>query len=838
MDQGDPPRKRRPAGSAGGLFERLRQSRGGGPGLVDRLPGMAYQCRYDRWWTMEFVSHGAFELTGYDPDELVGNRVVSYEDLIESDDRARVRDEVERAVGRGEVFEVEYRIRLRDGKVRWVRERGAPVLTEGGELLALEGFVMDIHRRKLAEAATVETEQRFHTLVEGAPDPIFIQTERRFTYLNREGVRLFGADQADDLLGESIFDRFHPQDHDQIRERIARLNEDRESVGLIEETIVALDGREVPVEVSAVPVTLWGKDGAMVFLRDISERKAREEQLVRLNRTYRMLSSSNRAVLHATTEEGILEAVGRIAVETGGYPFVVIAIDDGEGELTWTARRGEGGAADERSTAWSVRSEAWSELVGPVMRDRRTRVVDDLTTYRDAALSEDAGPGRPLRSAALLPLSTGDRTLGAMILPFQESAHFDDDEIDVLEEVAGDLAFGIAVQRDRLHRRELEEKLHRSERLQAIGQLAGGIAHDFNNSLTVISSLVELLLAGSAVAGEEARQDLEEIRAAAERSAHLTRQLLAFSRRQSMEPAVVDLSHETREMASLLGRLLGERVELIFELEPDLQPVLIDPGQAEQIVMNLAVNARDAMPEGGVLRIGTENVDLSPQRAGELDGVEPGPHVLLTIRDTGRGMPAEMLQQIFDPFFTTKEDGTGLGLATVYGTVRQSGGCVEVESAVGEGTSFRILLPVCDAEIGEWRSERSKTPSGVAPARILLVEDDPAVRRVARRILERGGHAVMEAGTGRAALALLDSEGDAIDLLLTDVGLPDLRGPELVQRVRARRPEMPVVFSSGYLEGEGSAAEQIGSDQVFLPKPFDARSLIATVEDVLRRVQE
>ncbi len=404
--------------------------------------------------------------------------------------------------------------------------------------------------------------------------------------------------------------------------------------------------------------------------------------------------------------------------------------------------------------------------------------------------------------------------------------------------VGGEILGAIVLHQDITQRRAAAEALRRSEdqlqharKMEAVGQLAGGIAHDYNNLLTGILSYSDLILA-ELRQGDPIRADIEQIRQIGQRAAALTRQFLAFSRRQVLQPAVLSLNATVADLNTMLRRLLGADVSLEINLDPGLWHVMADPGQLEQVLVNLVVNARDAMPRGGRVTIATANWELEAGTAPRANGVRPGEYVTLTVGDTGVGMDVPTQARIFEPFFTTKElgKGTGLGLSTVYGIVDQSGGHVTVESAPGQGATFTIFLP------------RHAGPDSAAPARdrrglpggnetLLLVEDEAAVRTSARRLLERHGYTVLEARHGGDALRLAEESGRTVDLVLTDLVMPEMGGRELAERLRAHQPGLKVLFMSGYTEKALTPDGIMPPHTGLVEKPF-------TVEQLMRRLRE
>ena len=382
--------------------------------------------------------------------------------------------------------------------------------------------------------------------------------------------------------------------------------------------------------------------------------------------------------------------------------------------------------------------------------------------------------------------------------------------------------------------RESEERLLLSQKLEAVGQLAGGIAHDFNNLLTAILGYCQLSLR-HLQERDPLRRNIEEIRKAGERAASLTRQLLAFSRKQVMQPLVFDLNSVIGDLEKMLRRLIGEDIELKTRLRPDLGNVKADPGQIEQVILNLVVNSRDAMPSGGKLTIETANCYLDEAYALQHIAVVPGAYIMLAVSDTGVGMEEETRKHIFEPFFTTKEQGkgTGLGLATVYGIVKQSGGNIWVYSEVDKGSTFKIYLPRVDEEAEEYKRSDAVADSPKGTETILLVEDDEMVRRLAREVLQTNGYQVLELDTGElAAMVCREHEGQ-VHLLLTDVVMPAISGPELANQLQSSYPDMRVLYMSGYTDDAIVRHGVLEPGTNFIEKPFTPEALARKVREVL-----
>ena len=399
---------------------------------------------------------------------------------------------------------------------------------------------------------------------------------------------------------------------------------------------------------------------------------------------------------------------------------------------------------------------------------------------------------------------------------------------------AGQVVGAVVSFQDITARKSLEEQFRQAQKMDAFGQLAGGVAHDFNNLLTVINGYSELLL-GSLPRNDPSREMIAEVHKAGERSAGLTRQLLAFSRQQVLAPRILNLNEVVAETDKMLRRLIGEDIRLTSTLESHPWAVEADPGQIEQVMLNLAVNARDAMPRGGRLTIETRNVTLDEAYARTHTGARAGRHVLLSVSDSGEGIPPGILAKIFEPYFTTKEPGkgTGLGLATVFGIVEQSGGHVAVDSEVGAGTTFKVYLPQV-----EQASEGSKAPSPIPPPprgteTILLAEDEPAVRMLTRRILTGRGYRVLEAADGEEAVRVAAGHAGPIHLLITDVVMPGMGGRAAAEALAERQPGIRVVYLSGYTDDAVIRHGVLREGVHFLHKPFTAHELARKVRDVL-----
>ncbi|HEY9427490.1 MAG TPA: ATP-binding protein [Gemmatimonadaceae bacterium] len=517
-------------------------------------------------------------------------------------------------------------------------------------------------------------------------------------------------------------------------------------------------------------------------------------------------AETNDAARNTPARERMRDAHSMLSTLVSAAPQAIIAVD-----LDWRVTLWNGTA--ERLFGWTA-DEVMGRLVPFIPPERMT----ELRTLEGPASRPHGAPGTAMRHLR------------------KDGSHVDTlFSTGVLRDSAGVAAGYIAVITDLTEHKHLEAQLRQAQKMEAVGQLAGGVAHDFNNLLTVIKAHTFIALDGLP-ADAPAREDLVAVNDAAGRAADLTRRLLAFSRKQLLQPRVLDLNAAVSGVLPMLERLIGEDIEVVTELDPSLHTVSADPAQLEQVIMNLAVNSRDAMPHGGVFRIATGNVELREERAME-DGftMQPGSYVVLEVGDTGVGMDAATRSRIFEPFFTTKEQGkgTGLGLAMVYGIVKQSGGYVRVDSEPGKGTRFEIWLPrVESTEASSPRFERAAAPRGGTET-VLVVEDEEAVRHVVRRVLELQGYTVHTARDGTEALRVAREQEGRIDLVMTDVILPEMSGPAIVERLLAEWPRAKVLYMSGYAAEEAAKRGLLEPGTALLRKPFTLDDLARAVRGVL-----
>ena len=465
--------------------------------------------------------------------------------------------------------------------------------------------------------------------------------------------------------------------------------------------------------------------------------------------------------------------------------------------------------------------------------ERITGYPRSEVTGKPAVFFTDVDGGAP--QDAHKPFTAGEEWRGRLVNKKKDGSQYTvDTSLSPIRDKAGMIVNFVGVQRDITEELKMEQRYLQAQKMEAIGRLAGGVAHDFNNLLTAIMGYADIL-SDKVDPGGNQTADVNEIKRAAERAAGLTRQLLAFSRKQVMQPLILNLNGIVRDMERMLKPLIGEDIELVNSLDPLLGAVRADPGQIEQVIMNLVVNARDAMPNGGRLLLATRNAEIGAAYARQHPGIQSGPFVILTVSDTGTGISEEVLPHLFEPFFTTKEEGkgTGLGLATVYGIVKQSGGYITSKSELGKGTSFEILLPRLESKVEEAEGAKEPESATQGTEKILLVEDNEMVRDLANKVLSNQGYDVSVAKNPDEAIEYSSGFREEIDMLITDVVMPGMGGRELMERIKSSRPGIKVLLISGYTDASFISEGKLAQGAAFLQKPFSPRTLVRAVRDIL-----
>jgi two-component system cell cycle sensor histidine kinase/response regulator CckA len=842
--------------------------------------------------TIVFASGSVGLVDGYTGAELLGTHVL---DRVHPDDLAVLRQQLEVCAQQDHRrSRFDYRQRHRDGS--W-RDLEAVAVNRLGQpdISAIVFTYRDVTSSNAAQA------QQAHlaTIVESSDDAIYSRSlDGEILSWNGGAERLLGY-SAEEAVGRHISFVCTPQTAALVPDLLRHIR-DGETIRQLEVMCRRKDGTSVPVALSVSPLRDRNGRvvGASGVAHDITVRQRAQAALAESEAKHRStFDDAPVGMAQAALDGRVLRINRRMEAMLGcaneeiqGTPFTAFTHpDDIEDSSIGRDRLLNGEIADYRnekryrrkdgSLLWvhvtvslhrhvdgapayfiaviediSARKQAQAELdhifnlspdmIGTAKFDGRfTRVnpafrhvlgYDDATFMTNPFISFVHPDDRDGTVAALKKLRVGQSVFG-----FTNRYRTADGSYRWLEwHSKADPSTGLiyAVARDQSSRRLLEEQLRQAQKMEAVGRLAGGVAHDFNNLLTAIIGFSEMALSDLPEEGR-LRDDVEQVLNAGRSAASLTAQLLAFSRKQILHPQILDVRKLITGMHSLLRRVIGEDVSLDLITDSDVPSISADPGQLEQVVMNLAVNARDAMPSGGTLHIGVDAVELDETFVAGHPGSTAGPHVRITVSDTGVGMGPEVLAHLFEPFFTTKEQGhgTGLGLATVYGIVKQSAGYITVESAPGQGTSFRIHFPGAPAECATEPVREAATQSVSGVETILVVEDQEEVRAVVRNALQMHGYTVIEAPDGPSALSLLPALPQRVDLLLTDVVMPHMSGRELAERARRIHDDLRVLYMSGYTDDAIVRHGVVAAGIELLPKPFAVAQLLARVRELLDR---
>jgi len=775
--------------------------------------GVAHVAPTGEW--LEVNQH-LCDIVGYTRDELL---VRSFQDITYAPDLGIDLDFVRKMLDRElATYSMEKRYVQKNGELVWIELTVALVRDEAGAPDYFISMVQDISERKRSQAellqsndALRDSEARKAAILEAALDSIVtMDSAGLITEFNPAAERTFGYCRAD-AVGKPLAQLLVPP---ALRaQHLAGIERYRTTgVGPIlgkrlELAAQRADGSEFPVELTVVTTLSNGGPMFTAYIRDITERKLVAEALHVSEARFGHLADSG--------------LIGIIIADTLGN---IYEANDAFLKIVGYSR------AD--LTSGNLR---WLDMTPPELRHLDHAAVEQLKrtgvakTWEKEYIRKDGTRAPVLVGVALLDTLRGI----AFVLDLTERNS---------AQAAGAFAIEVAeresAQRERVEEtlRQTEQQLRQSQKMEAIGTLAGSIAHDFNNILSVILSYADLLLR-DLQAADPMRADLEQIARAGKRASDLTQQLLAFSRQQVLKPKVLNLNDTISTMTQMLQRLIGEDIELAVRATSNLGAVFVDPSQVEQVLLNLIVNARDAMPRGGKLTIETTEVELVESDSIESFDVAPGQYVVLSVSDTGTGMDSVTQSRMFDPFFTTKEKGrgTGLGLSTVFGIVKQSGGSIRVTSELGRGSTLKVYLPRVNSSANAGQSELPPAPRSNqrGTETVLLVEDNTEVRSLACAILRRNGYLVLEATTVGDALLICEQHQEHIDLLLTDVVMPRMNGRELWERVAPLRPSMKVLFMSGYTDDAMIHRGVLSASVSFVQKPLMPGALLSKVREVL-----
>ena len=724
---------------------------------------------------------------GVGPDEQIAGE--TFWNIVHPDDRRRVRRLGTAAIlgKNGGEFSFEYRVlRGAGGDVGWFSTWGR-VLFEAGQPRRIIGVAHEITAGKRAEEALKFQRDLTQCITEQTSDSIFVtDREGRVTFMNPEAQRVFGYSPAE-MMEQDLYEKLHhfPPDA-KPRQRWGLIGTALETVRDYEDVLFRNDGSEVQASCSSGPLELvagsdpsphdYGrKIGVVVTIRDITERKRAERALIESEARFRRLAEAGVVGIMISDEEYILEA--------NDY-FISLL-----------------GHTRESFHPGSMR---WRDITPHEHIASSERAIESIVRTGSAAPFEKEYFRKDGSRVPVL--------AGGVMIDYRDKRCF------------------FAIVLDQTVHRNLEEQVRQSQKLDSLGQLAGGVAHDFNNLLTIILGYAQMI-AGDLAPGNPIGEQIDQIVRAATRAAGLTRQLLTFSRQDQPRIRTLNLNGVVRDVEKMLQRLLSENVTTELSLSPEAGSIKADPGQIEQVLVNLALNARDAMPDGGTIWIETAPL-IADDFAALCLSISPGEYVQLVVSDSGVGMTPEVQSRIFEPFFTTKgpDKGTGLGLSTVYGIVKQSNGTISVHSGPGLGSTFRILFPATkETSVPEPVSEGNLFKGGNGT--ILLVEDEDGVLQYVKEILGRAGYTVLGFNNAEGAIAAAANHPGEIDLLITDFVLPGATGTEIIRGVQALRPGLPALVMSGYTDRLGKRSEDTTA---YLQKPFSANDLLAEVRSLVR----
>ena len=869
--------------------------------LINNVNGMVYRGRRD--WSLSVIGAEVEPVTGYTAEEFMSG-AVSWKTIIHPDDEGWVRESFRRAVrDRIKNLCVEYRIKHKNGGIRWVADRRQMIYDENGSFAYVDGLLLDITERRETDRKLADSEYRFRTIADTAVNGmVTVDSRGTIDFFNRAAERMFGFTSGE-AVGRNVtmlLPERYRNAHMAGMERYRETGDPRIIGKTIELDALRKDGTEYPIELS---LGTWGPPEAPFFsaiIRDITDRRRWEQVLKESEERFRAIFEGSKDGILLTDVESkrfitanrsicdmlrySLDEIRRLGVADihpgEDIPRVLESFDrqarqEFEVAMDLPVKRKDGSVffADIKSSPVTISGrqylirnfrdatdrrkaeEALTRLGMAVDQAAEAIVVTDTQgkiEYVNPAFERITGHSREEavgRSMRILKsgkhdekfykemwatLSRGEVWQGRFINRKKDGTLYDEEEtISPVRDASGTIVNFVAGKRDITAEVVLRNQVQTAQRMESVGNLAGGIAHDFNNALTGVIGFGEMLkhrLAGD----PKASADIDQILRSAERASTLTRQLLTFARRQVIEPVKLSMSKVVLDLSKLLTKVIGEHIEIGTSLREDLPAVFADPGQMEQVLMNLCLNARDAMPSGGQLLIRTDVTTVDRVYVKAHPYVKEGRYVLLTVSDTGIGMNEKTIERIFEPFFSTKspEKGTGLGLAVVYGIVKQHNGFIHVSSGLGKGTTFEIRLPAVDAKADPRAAAKEERVRG-GNETVLLAEDDEPVRMLAERILREYGYRVLTARNGEEAVGVFKENGGGINLAILDVMMPIKGGKEAFEEMRRASPGLKVIYTSGYTADAIHESFVLHAGVPFLQKPFGPGDLARKVREVL-----
>ncbi len=788
-----------------------------------------------------------------------------------------------------------------DGEKRLFETSKSPITDKNNNVIGILGVSRDITERKRVEEELRESEDKFRTLLESAPDAYYLYDLKGNFIDGNKAAEIMSGYKRDELIGRNFL-QIHllPARHLPKAAALFAQNALGRSTGPDEFTLLRKDGSEIVIEIQTNPIKIKGREHVIGIARDITKRKEAEQARQESEERYQLLSDATFEAVFIS-EKGICLNQNKAAEKMFGYTLQEAV---GRSGIEWIAKEYRELVKNNMLSGYEGSYQAMAlrkdgstfdaKIQGRIMKYKgstiRITALHDITEKKKAekdlknseehfrSLIENAADVISIldnRGRIVYESPSHERVLGYPTGRLIGINSFDLVHPDDIERIQKQFASllekpgeseevnfrfrhmngswihidgtgtnllhiesvkGIVINyRDISDRHQLEEQLHQAEKMKAVGQLAGGVAHDFNNLLTVINGYCDLLTAKDLPA--DVLNSLEQIQKAGERAARLTSQLLTFSRKQLIKPEIIDLNALIKDHNQMLRRLLGEDIVITTTPSPGPGFLNIDPGQMEQIIMNISINARDAMPFGGKLMIETSNIDFDKSISKSKAEILPGPYVMLAISDNGVGMEESIRSRIFEPFFTTKGrgKGTGLGMSTVYGIVKQNNGFIYVYSEPGKGTTFKVYFPRVEKDGKKVKASIADHADLHGTETILLVEDEAGVRDITKSILSEFGYNVITAENGIEALQRFKEHSGSINLLLTDVIMPLMSGRELAEKIRTKQPDLKVLFISGYTDDVIAQHGVLDDDVEFIQKPYSPIALAKKVKEVLNK---
>lgn len=797
----------------------------------------------DAIWTIDpefkftYVNPAVTQLTGHTPDEWIGSRLSDRFDEKDFDNMMMIvsREMAKGSNSAGAIFEAI--LNKKNGEQVPVEIHGKLIFDEDNQLIGMQGVTRDISERKYAEESLRVSEKRFSTIFRANPAAITMTElgENRFVDVNEAWQHMSGY-TLEEVLGQKISEFnlwVEPARRARLIQKLNQTSVARDTVRIRKKT-----GEILELLMSAVIIDLAGERYMLTMAQDITELAHARERIEHLNNVLRVIRDVNQLIIHERNPDHLIREGCRLLVDNRGYNSALIVLtDEKQQPVSWgTARIAES-----------------SEPLAAMLKQgqlppctRQCNALDAIVVIENGNTICSPCPltsvhGNKNTKTLCAGLLYKDKTFGYLIAALDNSLNVDDEELGLFSEMAGDLAYTLNVLKmDAEHKKSeqksktLEKQLLQAQKMESIGRLAGGVAHDYNNMLSVIIGYCELALE-KVEQDESLRADILEIFTAAKRSGDITKQLLAFARQQTISPEVLDLNEIVESMLKMLRRLIGEDVELTWRPEADLWPVKIDPTQVDQIMANLCINARDAIDGVGEIHITTENLSFEKTYGVDPEGVVSGNYVMLSVSDNGSGMDIHTLENIFEPFFSTKAlgQGTGLGLSTVYGIIKQNDGFINVYSKPAKGSTFKIYLPRYTGDATGLALENNLKIPLSSGETVLLVEDEDAILKLGKRMLESLGYIVFDATVPAKAMDLAQKCENNIDLLITDVVMPEMNGRELAGCLQSYFPDLKVLYMSGYTADVIAHRGVLDEGVSFMQKPFSKRDLAFKVREVL-----